>query len=277
MNDDLNMYGFRAALLGPATADDSTLSVEAVASTQERVAVLTEEPNGKMRVVEEVLLMSGCLLPDSRQLPLVDSHNRSTVNNVLGSVRNIRVDGKRLVGRLYFSPDAARTYRLVRDGHITDVSIGYARREYVRIREGQAEEIEGQSFAGPVDVVTEWRPHELSVVVVGADRLAKMRSENQPEDDGTTREADSPELQAATAKLADAIAERDEARSKLLALLAKAERENKHPRDYPEWSTLDFCLDISERYDIPAAIESLGVAVADVVLREAAEEAALAV
>ena len=51
-------------------------------------------------MVKEILLMDGVeFRSDLKQLPIVDSHDRSTVRNILGSVRDIKVENGQLVGR----------------------------------------------------------------------------------------------------------------------------------------------------------------------------------
>ena len=88
------------------------------------VVVATENPverydSSRGIVLREVLEMDGIELRGGRnQLPIVDSHDRSTVANVLGSVRNLRDDGDELVGEAYFASDeeSQRAYQKLLDG-----------------------------------------------------------------------------------------------------------------------------------------------------------------
>lgn len=172
----------RATPLGdgrPLTLDESARSVEVVASTQAAVTVFDFE---EWQPIREVLLMSGCQLPESGRVPLLDCHSREHAGDIVGSFDHIRVEdgpqGPQLVGRAVFSatPDGEAPFRKVVEGHLTDVSVGYDVIAYQRIRAGEVAVIEGITYEGPLRVTTQWRLLELSCVPVGADSLAKMRS-----------------------------------------------------------------------------------------------------
>jgi hypothetical protein len=160
----------RSARVG--TIDEKGRSVEAVFSTENPVMVFDYET---YRVVEEVLLMDGMEFPE--QIPFLDSHNRYSVKDQLGSGREIRVDGDKLIGRLYFgkSPDAEAAFSLVREGHITDVSIGYISKGFM-VEEGADHNHNGRIFKGPVKLSTKTRVKEISLTPIGADEMAKIRS-----------------------------------------------------------------------------------------------------
>lgn len=172
----------RATPLGdgrPLTLDESARSVEVVASTQAPVTVFDFE---EWQPVREVLLMSGCQIPESGRVPLLDCHSREHAGDIVGSFDHIRVEdgpqGPQLVGRAVFSatPDGEAPFRKVVEGHLTDVSVGYDVIAYQRIRAGEVAVIEGVTYEGPLRVTTQWRLLELSCVPVGADSFAKMRS-----------------------------------------------------------------------------------------------------
>lgn len=129
-----------------------------------------------MGLVDEVLLMSGAECPD--QVPLLDSHSRWSASDVLGSVRNIRIEGNQLLGTVHFSstPGADEVFTKVREGHLTDFSVGYLVADARFIEDGMIEEIDGQEFTGPIKVATRWVLHELSICPIGADNQAKARS-----------------------------------------------------------------------------------------------------
>ena len=160
---------------GPASLDAANRSVEVVGATEEPVEVYDFE---RWEVVREVLLMDGCELPRMRQIPLQDTHQRGTTASTLGSYRDMRVDGGQLLGRAFFSSvaEAESPWVKVREGHITDFSVGYRQVESTWIPEGESAVIRGRTFKGPLRVTSRWRPKELSVVPVGADELAKARS-----------------------------------------------------------------------------------------------------
>lgn len=160
----------------PASLDEETRSVAVVAATENPVLVFDYE---RWEVINEVLLMSGCQLPQSRQIPLFDTHQRYDTSSVLGSARSLEITGGQLLCRSYFStvPEAETPYTKVREGHLTDFSIGYRVLEATWIAEKETATIEGRVFEGPVRVATQWIPRELSVCPIGADDMAKVRAE----------------------------------------------------------------------------------------------------
>lgn len=80
----------------PASLDEAARSVEFVAATERAVNVFDWE---RWDIVPEVLLMSGVQLSASGQVPLLDSHERGSVSNVLGSFSSFRVENGQLVGK----------------------------------------------------------------------------------------------------------------------------------------------------------------------------------
>jgi hypothetical protein len=123
--------------------------------------------------------MSGAQIPASRQIVLLDSHNRYSTASVIGSVRDLRVENDLFVGRAYFSSvdEAQGPATKVKEGHLTDFSVGYRVLEAVWVPEGNTTVIDGRTFTGPMQVTTKWQPRELSTVPIGADENAKARSE----------------------------------------------------------------------------------------------------
>jgi phage major head subunit gpT-like protein len=164
---------------GPATLDEKTRSVEVVGATEEPVEVFDWQ---RFEVIREVLLMDGLEMPKSRQVPLLDSHSRYSTAAVMGSYREMVARDGQLTGRVFFSsvPEAENPYTKLREGHLTDFSIGYRPIESTWIDEGQTAMIRGRSFKGPLRVTERSRIKELSITPIGADELAKVRSEHQP-------------------------------------------------------------------------------------------------
>lgn len=78
----------------PATIDEEARSVEFVAATETTDVAMYDWETGER--VTEVLLMSGCRLPASGQIPLLDTHDRFSLTAVIGSARELRVDGDQL-------------------------------------------------------------------------------------------------------------------------------------------------------------------------------------
>ncbi len=161
----------------PQTFDDQSLSVHAVAVTENPVRVWDFETS---RFIHEVLLLSGLILPETGQVPLLDSHNRQSVTGILGSARNFsQVNGVLECDVFFANTDAGRTVAMnVKDGHLTDFSVGYIIDEAVYLADGEVRELDGRTFEGPLKVTTRWHLRELSVTAIGADQKAKSRSLN---------------------------------------------------------------------------------------------------
>jgi len=170
----------------PASLDENARSVEFVAATERAVNVFDWE---RWDIVPEVLLMSGVQLPASGQVPLLDSHERGSVSNVLGSFSGFRVENGQLLGKAVFSAaaDGELAFQKVREGHVTDVSVGYEVLASTWVEPGATVELEGRTFTGPVRVTTAWAVREVSLCPIGADEAAKARAKaehSNPERDG---------------------------------------------------------------------------------------------
>ncbi len=170
---------YRAAPLalradGPVSVDEDTRSVEVVLSTENPVTVYDYNRGP----IQEVLLMDGAKMPRNKRLVLLDAHSRYTTADVIGSAREITTENGEMTGRAYFSAEAESVWTKVREGHLTDFSIGYRVDETEWIPAGKREVIGGREFSGPVQVVTKWTPRELSAVPIGADQEATARSEH---------------------------------------------------------------------------------------------------
>jgi len=166
--------GFRSLEVRAKSFKEDERSVEAVISTEAPV-LMPDWSRGEM--VPEVLLARGAEFPKSRQIPFLDSHNRSSIKDQLGSARNITVNDGNITATLMFSKAAQAEDAMagVREGHITDVSVGYDVLKRTYIAEGQTKTISGREFTGPVNVVTKWRLREVSLTPIGADAQAKLR------------------------------------------------------------------------------------------------------
>jgi HK97 family phage prohead protease len=157
------------------SVDEETRTAEATLSTQNPVEVMDWN---RYEVIDEVLLVDGARMPP--QIVLLDAHSRFQVANVRGSVTNIRKTDSGIVGTLRFASDAdsERAWQLVREGHLTDVSVGYRVDNYVDIPAGKSQDVGGRTYTAknkPLRVATEWRLREVSLVPIGADEEAKIR------------------------------------------------------------------------------------------------------
>lgn len=214
----------------PESADEKARTVEAVIASEQRVIVMDYD---RWEPIEEVLLMSALEGPPDH-VPLLDSHNRWSNDDVLGSTRNIKVEGEQLIGVNHFADDprSLAIFGKVRDGHIRDNSIGYRVMAYQTVEKGGTAEVGGRTWKAREDVrlrvVTAWRVIENSITPVGADATAKMRAELRDEekrrmtDKNKDKPADTPTAERAPGVPA-AAPELEEERRARLATARRAE------------------------------------------------------
>ena len=132
-------------------------------------------------VIREVLLMEGCRFRGGRdQVPIVDSHDDSTVRNIFGSIRGMKIN--RATGELFgqpsFASDADSQVIATRfnEGHVTDFSITADPIKSVFVQRGQSYTTSrGEVIEGPAVIVTEWEPHNASICATGADVNSSVR------------------------------------------------------------------------------------------------------
>lgn len=107
--------------------------------------------------------------------PLLNTHNRFSLEAVLGVVTagTAKVDGTRGTATVRFSKreEVEPIFRDVKDKIIVNVSAGYV----VHRMQETVEMVDGI----PVYRAIDWEPMELSLVPIGADAGAAVRSENQ--------------------------------------------------------------------------------------------------
>lgn len=169
----------RSAPMQFGSVDETTRSIECVMCTENPVRMVDW---AREEYFDEVLLADGARMPS--QLPLLDNHQRYSSDSVIGSVRNIKKEGDRWIGRAYFmegDPNVEKIWQRVRQGHLKDVSIGYSyERGFVEIRKGEKAVVGNRTFEASDTrrkrVVTDWTGKELSTTPIGADELSKMRS-----------------------------------------------------------------------------------------------------
>lgn len=175
-NDELTVRGLT---MRAATLNEEARSVEADFST-ETPSLVYDWDRG---VIEEVLLADGVVLPQNGQVPMLEAHSRFSLDDVLGAGRDLQVQGGKVTGRLVFAKGderAERAWNKVKQGVVTDVSVGYRAAEFKDIKAGRTEVINGRSFtAGDkgLRVTTKWHLREISLVPIGADSSAKIREE----------------------------------------------------------------------------------------------------
>lgn len=169
----------RSAAVGASSYDAEARTIRAVATTEAPTQVIDWE---RWEMVDEVLRMDGMSMPESGQVPLLDSHNRSRVGDVIGSAKmfsdtDVAGHAAKECTVSFADTDAGRDAEAkYRDGHITDFSIGYRVTDATYIPENENQVIGGVSYAGPVRVATSWELKELSATPIGADEFAKART-----------------------------------------------------------------------------------------------------
>lgn len=148
------------------------------------VVIATENPvrrydEERGYVINEVLLMEGVVLrANQSQIPIVDSHDDTTVRNIFGSIRGLQVVDGELHGQPSFAsdPDAQLICQRMNEGHITDFSITALPLESLFIPHGQSYTTRrGQTIDGPAIIHTRWQPHNASICATGADELSTVR------------------------------------------------------------------------------------------------------
>lgn len=148
-------YLFRSAPTKANSVDRESRSLDLVLASEAPVPVYVIGRG----VIDEVVRVDGMEMP--RQVPLLDSHDDSSVRNVLGSIRELRRDGKHIVGRAYFASDpvSQQVFANYADGHLDSFSVG-AYRKSVR-------------YDGDTRIVERSLLKEGSAVIRGADQNAK--------------------------------------------------------------------------------------------------------
>lgn len=179
-----------------ASVNEESRSFEATMTTETPCAVFDWK---SWDVIDEVLVARGGKFPS--QVPLLEAHCRYDLGCMRGSARNIRLEGDRIAGTAFIStasPEDERAWNLVREGHLTDVSIGYVVKKAQMVDPGETKEIGGRSYTAgerKLRVATEWELRELSLVPIGADAQAKIRAELGFDPNEEKREmADEPKL-----------------------------------------------------------------------------------
>lgn len=153
--------------LEPNSYDPATRTVTAVISTG--AAVSRYDFQGEF---DEALTISAEAIDLSRigGAPVLDNHDRSAAASVVGVVERAWVEGKRLLARLKFSgrPDVAGLLRDVADGVLRNVSVGYTVQRFEETKDKSGRRTR---------TATRWTPREVSIVPIGADPGASIRSE----------------------------------------------------------------------------------------------------
>lgn len=185
---DKNFVTRAQILYTPQSFREADDSVEFTLSTEQPALIFDFH---RWVLVNEIIMSDGVIIPDNKQIPLIDSHDRGTVKNILGSVRDFKIEDDKVVGRLYFSKskDAQEALLKIREGHLDSGSVGYRQVETVYIPEGESFVKNGKEYNGELYLTTKWALQEFSLVAIGADSGAKARNENVQVSERAARDA----------------------------------------------------------------------------------------
>lgn len=163
----------RSLEIRSSSVDVDARTVSATIATESPVPTF-DPVRGVM--VPEILRADG--VEPVGQVPLLDSHNRASMADQLGSVRGIVREADAIAGVLHFAEaeDAEHAFGLVREGHAEGVSAGYQVLERVHVAAGKSATVRGRTYDGPVNVVTKWRLREVSLAPLVMDETAKLRA-----------------------------------------------------------------------------------------------------
>ena len=156
----------RRATLAPASADPDARTVEAIWTTG--AAVRRRDASGFFL---ERLSLDPADVDLSRLIgaSVLDAHRQSAVRDVLGTVRDARVDGRQGVATLLFSarPEVLPIWQDVLAGILRHVSVGYS----VERWRDDTDPATGERTR----TATAWTPLEISLVPTPADPGATIR------------------------------------------------------------------------------------------------------
>lgn len=176
MSENKEKEIYTRKLTVPKTVNEENRTISAVIASENPVRIYDYQ-NG---FVDEVLLMSGMESVD--QIPLVDSHRYSSVQQILGSCTGIKSEGVDLVGEISFSSVNQAEFTKTKEGHISKLSIGYEVLEYTIIPSGQRGNVNGKEYIADdkfdLKIVTKWRLLEVSLVALPADESTEFRNKN---------------------------------------------------------------------------------------------------
>lgn len=159
----------RAFDFKPSSINEKDRTVELIASTG--AGVQRMDMDGPL--IEVLSLKRGAVdLSRIEGMPLLDSHLRGSLDNILGVVTGARLENEALIVRVRISERAEGYWTDIRAGIIRNVSIGYSVEEF----EDSTDPATGER----VRTVSKWTLLETSLVPIGADGGAKIRSYDMP-------------------------------------------------------------------------------------------------
>lgn len=161
----------------PKTYDAENGTFTTVVTTETPAMVLDWAAGG---VIREVLLAEGGEFAPSLSLHV--DHQKDDIDKLVGRAFNARREGTFWLMDCQLATDAysREIGGKIEGGVIRAVSIGYRVMECEVIAPGESAVIAGRQFSNeynvPLKISTKWRPFELSLVSIGADENALIRS-----------------------------------------------------------------------------------------------------
>lgn len=159
-------------VLDPAMVAARTMSC--VASTE--IAVRRWHDG---EVVDEILPLGSWELPE--KVPLLDCHDSYRTDSVRGSAIDFKVVGEELLCNIVFSTTAENDFIKAKEGHLNSVSVRGDVTSYYYLSAGESIALYGKTYTAktnrPAIVAVKTILRELSLVPLGADERAKIKSE----------------------------------------------------------------------------------------------------
>jgi len=108
--------------------------------------------------------------------PFLNTHSQWDLEDVIGVVERAWIEGGEGRALIRFSqrPEVEPIFKDVKDGILRNISVGYIVHRYVLVEDGED--------TTPIYRATDWEPTELSLVPIGFDDGAKVRSAQAPAD-----------------------------------------------------------------------------------------------
>lgn len=151
------------ARLGPRSLNKETRTVQAIASTGSR---------GARNGYDESLDVRGAKLDrlNSGRAPLLDGHDASSLDSILGTVQRAWIDGNNLMVEVRFAETERgnQAMGMVERGELTSLSIGYTVKKY--------EDVTQKSDTRSHYVARDWEVLEVSLVAIPFDQNAVIRN-----------------------------------------------------------------------------------------------------
>lgn len=186
----------RVISYAPNTLQEESRTVDIIISTADPIKEIDWK---RGEYLDTVIHQEGIDYPT--QVPMLDTHSRESADCVIGSIRNIHMENGNLVGTAHYaSTERAETaFRLMREGHLTDYSIGARILQIAYVDRGKELKVGSSEYRADSEdlkIVTKSRLLEVSNCPIGADASAKVRGaavedENQePLELNTNRQED---------------------------------------------------------------------------------------